>query len=102
MSFLPKQSDILWLDLGELNTLAGNSGHDHWQDHGLGLLRTILHESGHKTDLLSTRSFRSWDALKKRLRGYRTLLNNGPLSGQSVFHLHLHVLGGRPMTWPPG
>lgn len=35
-------------------------------------------------------------------RGYRTVFNNGSLAGQSVFHLHLHVLGGRPMTWPPG
>jgi histidine triad (HIT) family protein len=34
--------------------------------------------------------------------GYRTVLNVGPRSGQSVFHLHLHLLGGRDMTWPPG
>lgn len=34
--------------------------------------------------------------------GYRTVFNVGPLSGQSVFHLHLHLIGGRPMTWPPG
>lgn len=34
--------------------------------------------------------------------GYRTLLNNGPGAGQSVFHLHLHLLGGRPFRWPPG
>lgn len=36
------------------------------------------------------------------LRGYRILTNVGAESGQSVFHLHLHLLGGRPMTWPPG
>ena len=41
-------------------------------------------------------------AERKITRGYRTVFNNGPLAGQSVFHLHLHVLGGRPMTWPPG
>lgn len=35
-------------------------------------------------------------------RGYRTLINCNPEAGQSVFHLHLHVLGGRPMHWPPG
>ncbi|HXZ79460.1 MAG TPA: histidine triad nucleotide-binding protein [Terriglobales bacterium] len=35
-------------------------------------------------------------------RGYRTVLNVGPDSGQSVFHLHLHLLGGRKLTWPPG
>ncbi|ABF39792.1 histidine triad (HIT) protein [Candidatus Koribacter versatilis Ellin345] len=34
--------------------------------------------------------------------GYRTVLNVGPKSGQSVFHLHLHLLGGRDLTWPPG
>jgi len=34
--------------------------------------------------------------------GYRTVYNVGPRSGQSVFHLHLHLLGGRNMTWPPG
>ncbi|HET6936569.1 MAG TPA: histidine triad nucleotide-binding protein [Candidatus Angelobacter sp.] len=39
---------------------------------------------------------------RKLERGYRTVLNVGPDSGQSVFHLHLHLLGGRPMTWPPG
>ncbi|MGI9068233.1 MAG: histidine triad nucleotide-binding protein [Pyrinomonadaceae bacterium] len=34
--------------------------------------------------------------------GYRTVINTGAGAGQSVFHLHVHVLGGRPMTWPPG
>jgi histidine triad (HIT) family protein len=34
--------------------------------------------------------------------GYRTVLNVGPGAGQSVFHLHLHLLGGRNLTWPPG
>lgn len=35
-------------------------------------------------------------------RGYRIVTNTGPDAGQSVDHLHLHVLGGRRMTWPPG
>jgi histidine triad (HIT) family protein len=35
-------------------------------------------------------------------RGYRTVLNCNPEAGQSVYHLHLHLLGGRPMRWPPG
>ena len=35
-------------------------------------------------------------------KGYRVVTNVGAESGQSVFHLHLHVLGGRPMAWPPG
>jgi histidine triad (HIT) family protein len=34
--------------------------------------------------------------------GYRTVLNVGPGAGQSVFHLHVHLLGGRPLGWPPG
>jgi histidine triad (HIT) family protein len=34
--------------------------------------------------------------------GYRTVINVGPGSGQSVFHLHIHLLGGRPLHWPPG
>ena len=34
--------------------------------------------------------------------GYRTVLNVGRGAGQSVFHLHLHLLGGRKLTWPPG
>jgi histidine triad (HIT) family protein len=36
------------------------------------------------------------------LSGYRTVFNNGPGAGQSVFHLHLHLLGGRHFRWPPG
>lgn len=34
--------------------------------------------------------------------GYRTVFNCGPDGGQEVYHLHLHVMGGRPMKWPPG
>ena len=35
-------------------------------------------------------------------RGYRTVFNCNADAGQTVFHIHLHVLGGRRMTWPPG
>ncbi len=35
-------------------------------------------------------------------RGYRLVVNCGPEAGQTVDHLHVHVLGGRPLTWPPG
>ena len=34
--------------------------------------------------------------------GYRTVINNGAAAGQSVLHLHLHLLGGREFRWPPG
>jgi len=34
--------------------------------------------------------------------GYRVVMNNGEQAGQSVFHMHLHVLGGRDLSWPPG
>lgn len=34
--------------------------------------------------------------------GYRAVMNCGEGAGQSVFHIHLHVLGGRPLGWPPG
>jgi histidine triad (HIT) family protein len=35
-------------------------------------------------------------------RGYRTVFNTGREAGQSVFHIHLHVLAGRALSWPPG
>jgi len=34
--------------------------------------------------------------------GFRLVINNGPDGGETVPHLHIHVLGGRPMNWPPG
>ena len=36
------------------------------------------------------------------LEDFRVVINNGSGAGQTVFHLHLHVLGGRPLSWPPG
>lgn len=44
-------------------------------------------------------------SLAKKLnldKGYRIVINNGPDGGESVPHLHVHLLGGRPMSWPPG
>jgi len=35
-------------------------------------------------------------------RGYRVVINTGPDGGQSVNHIHVHLLGGRPLAWPPG
>ncbi len=41
-------------------------------------------------------------AQSQNLADYRIVINNGEKAGQSVFHLHLHILGGRPFSWPPG
>ena len=41
-------------------------------------------------------------AASEKLEGYRTVFNTGAAAGQSVFHAHLHLLGGRAMNWPPG
>lgn len=41
-------------------------------------------------------------AKDRGLEHYRLVVNNGERAGQSVFHLHVHLLGGRPFSWPPG
>lgn len=48
--------------------------------------------------------FATADLLAKNsgLTGYRTVFNTGAEAGQSVFHAHLHLLGGRGLAWPPG
>ena len=48
--------------------------------------------------------FTAADQLAKTegLTGYRTIFNTGADAGQSVFHAHLHLLGGRNLAWPPG
>ena len=67
----------LWLDLGDLGDLVSPAGpHEQWQDHGLGLLRTILHQNGVMTDLASTRACANWNEVRKKLEGYDTLLMN--------------------------
>lgn len=72
-----RTSNILWLDLGDLGDLVHPDGpHEQWQDHGLGLLRTILHQQGIMTDLFSTRAITSWDQLRKNVAGYDKLLMN--------------------------
>ena len=42
------------------------------------------------------------DKLGLKQSGYRLVVNNGPHAGEAVPHLHVHILGGRPMAWPPG
>jgi histidine triad (HIT) family protein len=41
-------------------------------------------------------------ATENLVDGYRTVVNCGPAAGQSVDHIHLHLLGGRTLSWPPG
>ncbi len=72
-----RTSDIVWVDLGNLGDLVAPCGpHEQWHDHGLGLLRTILHLNGLLTDVLSTRAVTSWAQLRSQLHGYRTMIMN--------------------------
>ena len=41
-------------------------------------------------------------AKQEGLDDWRTVINSGAGAGQTVFHLHVHVIGGRPLVWPPG
>ncbi len=41
-------------------------------------------------------------ARQEGLEDWRTIINSGAKAGQTVFHLHLHVIGGRTLSWPPG
>jgi radical SAM superfamily enzyme YgiQ (UPF0313 family) len=67
----------LWLDLGDLGVYVQPAGaHDRWQDHGMGLLRTILRNNGVETEMFSTRSLLSWDELYPRFESYDMLLMN--------------------------
>ena len=50
--------------------------------------------------LLAARDIAKQEGLDET--GYRLVMNHGPHAGESVPHLHIHLLGGRPMDWPPG
>ncbi len=70
-------SQRLWLDLGDLGDLVNPAGpHEQWQDHGLGLLRTLLHQNGLPTDMFSTRQCKTWDEVKAKMPGYAMLIMN--------------------------
>lgn len=56
-------------------------------------------------DLLGTLVLRAAEVARRLgldATGYRLVINNGPDGGESVPHLHVHILGKRPMKWPPG
>ena len=60
-------------------------------------------EDGHGAMLADIAQAAAHLARTERLDGgWRLVTNVGPDAGQSVFHLHFHLLGGRPMSWPPG
>ena len=65
-----------------------------------------LNDLSVEDDALVGAMFRRAAAIAKEhgydARGYRTVFNCNSEAGQSVFHIHLHVLGGRPLKWPPG
>ena len=52
--------------------------------------------------LVAARSVAELEGISGEDRGYRLVFNVGPDAQNSVPHLHLHVVGGRPLTWPPG
>ena len=53
-------------------------------------------------DSLGTESKNLFNLISKNLTNWRTVINTGAESGQTVFHLHIHFLSGRKMNWPPG
>ncbi|GMH32561.1 hypothetical protein BSKO_00395 [Bryopsis sp. KO-2023] len=71
--------------------------------HRDGLTRISYAEERHK-DVMGHMMFVAQDIAKKRglEEGFRIVINDGPAGCQSVYHLHLHILGGRKLSWPPG
>ena len=65
-----------------------------------------LNDAAHSDEALLGKLLRIAAKIANQLNiaeeGYRVVLNTGPHGGQTILHLHLHLLGGRPMTWPPG
>jgi histidine triad (HIT) family protein len=76
---------ILVIPKARISQLA-DAGEDQTEllGHLLWAVREIAHQEGFAED------------------GFRVVINNGARANQSVFHLHVHVLAGRDMTWPPG
>lgn len=59
---------------------------------------------GNNDDALIGKMMRQGAAIAKEngIEDFRLIFNNGAKAGQTVFHIHMHVLGGRDMLWPPG
>jgi len=65
-------------------------------------LNDIPEDQGNLLGHILTKTRAIAAAKKIGASGYRIVLNTGPDSGQEVFHIHFHLLGGRKMSWPPG
>ena len=65
-------------------------------------LATMAAADGDLLTEVATQAHRVAEAERIASGGYRVVFNTGTEAGQTVFHVHAHVLGGRPMTWPPG
>ncbi len=65
-------------------------------------LNNLAPEDGTLMGRMVQRAAALAETLGVAARGYRAVFNCNAEAGQTVFHIHLHVLGGRPMHWPPG
>jgi len=66
-------------------------------------IERLAEASAEDTGLIGELAARAAAIARERgLSDYRVVVNNGEGAGQTVFHLHLHLLGGRPFSWPPG
>jgi hypothetical protein len=66
----------VWLDLGALGSLTRYDDGDDWQDHWMGLIRTIMHREGLPTEVVSVRNAKTWDDVTRQLWDYDVLLMN--------------------------
>lgn len=65
---------------------------------------SLAHTTSSEAELLSQLLTAATEVAQQQHldKGFRVVINTGPDGGQTVDHLHLHLLGGRPMHWPPG
>lgn len=67
-------------------------------------IASLIHADSDQSALLGHLLFSAAEIARAKglAKGYRVVVNSGPDGGQTVDHLHVHVLGGRHLTWPPG
>lgn len=66
----------LWFDLGELGAFNKDHAFDKWQDHGLGILRTIMHNAGIQSDVITLKDQSDWNNINHLVKDYNVLLMN--------------------------